>query len=186
LPSRHDATGAQSIMTDFEIAFTLVTLILGLSIVEVLSGLVRTLRRPLPRQGGGLAVLLGVAVICDLTTFWGMVASMRDMMPGFYRALSLGVLVTGVYYVAAGMVFPAADGDLDRHYFAYKRKVLGLVLLCNAPLFVYQLPQWSWETAGFNGGWLLLMLLAIAVRGVRANYVALTALILLYLWMFWA
>ncbi|MES2754345.1 MAG: hypothetical protein V4659_06740, partial [Pseudomonadota bacterium] len=87
-------------MDNFEIAFSLVTLVLGLAIVEVLSGLVRTTRRPDFRQVGWLTPLLGVAVICDLTTFWGMVASMRDMMPGFYKALSLGMLIASVYYVA--------------------------------------------------------------------------------------
>jgi len=113
-------------MDNFEIAFSLVMLVLGLAIVDVLAGLVRTLRRPDIRTVGWLTPLLGVAVICDLTTFWGMIASMRNIMPSLYQSLSIGMLLCSVYYVAAGMVFPPDDTtELNRHYFAYRRASSG-------------------------------------------------------------
>ncbi|MES2754346.1 MAG: hypothetical protein V4659_06745, partial [Pseudomonadota bacterium] len=72
------------------------------------------------------------------------------------------------------------------HYFANKRRVIGLVLACNAPLFLYQLPQWSRETTVLNLVWLALMLATLIAWGKRANYVALSALVLLYIYIFWA
>jgi hypothetical protein len=51
-------------------------------------------------------------------------------------------------------------------------------------VFIYQMPVWTPLTAAVNGAWLALVLLAIVVRPVWANYAVLGALILLYAFMF--
>jgi hypothetical protein len=167
-------------MANFDYAFTLVGLILGLSVTEVLSGLVRTVRKHRFRTIEWLTPLLGLVVICDLTTYWGLIADYRQSMPGLFRALAGGVLITSLYYVAASMVFPDGNTDLNEHYFKYKRGILALVVVCNLLVFASQIARWRPEEYAVNGAWIALMAIAIQVRGVRANYVALGALLIMY------
>ena len=172
-------------MGNFDYAFTLVGLILGLSVTEVLSGLVRTVRKHRLSTIEWLTPLLGLVVICDLTTYWGLIADYRQAMPGLFRALAGGVLITSLYYVAASMVFPVADSDLNEHYFKYKRGVLALVAVCNLLVFASQIARWKPEAYAVNGAWLALVAIAIQARGVRANYAALGALLIMYGIIFW-
>ena len=64
-------------MTDYEFIFALYALLLGLSLVEILSGLGRTLELRFASDAGGerfsigwLTPLLAVFVILDLLSFW--------------------------------------------------------------------------------------------------------------------
>ena len=171
-------------MGEFDFAFTLVGLILGLAVTEVLSGLVRTMRKHDLRTIGWLTPLLGLVVICDLTTFWGMLWAFHRDMPNLYQAMGAGVIATSFYYVAASIVFPGDDTDLDTHYFAYKRKVLGLVVLVNLPVMAYQIPYWILTTYVVSGAWLVLVGIAFAFRSKLINYAGLWGLIALYIYMY--
>jgi len=124
-------------------------------------------------------------VICDLTTYWGLIADYRQAMPDLFKALAGGVLITSLYYVAASLVFPAEDADLNEHYFRYKRTVLALVVVCNLLVFASQPTNWVGDALAVNGTWLALMGVAIFVRGVRTNYAALAALLIMYGVIFW-
>lgn len=172
-------------MGNFDYAFTLVGLILGLSVTEVLGGLVRTVRKHRLNRIEWLTPLLGLVVICDLTTYWGLIADYRQTMPDLFKALAGGVLITSLYYVAASLVFPAEDTDLNDHYFHYKRSVLALVVVCNLLVFASQPANWRPDAFAINGAWLILMGVAMFVRGVRTNYAALGALLVMYGVIFW-
>lgn len=171
-------------MGEFDFAFTLVGLILGLAVTEVLSGLVRTLRKHDFRTVSWLTPMLGLVVICDLTTFWGMLWGFRSNMPNLYQAMGAGVIATGFYYVAASLVFPNDDTDLDQHYFAYNRRVLALVVAVNLPVMAYQIRYWPLIIYLVSGAWLLLMGTAYVARSKLANYLALGSLIALYVYMY--
>lgn len=171
-------------MGEFDFAFTLVGLILGLAVAEVLSGLVRTLRKHDFRTVSWLTPMLGLVVICDLTTFWGMLWGFRGNMPNLYQTMAAGVIATGFYYVAASLVFPSDDTDLDQHYFAHNRKILALIIAVNVPIMVYQIRYWPLIIYFISGAWLFLMGAAIVARTKSANYAALGSLIALYIYMY--
>jgi len=105
-------------------------------------------------------------------------------MPNLYQAMGAGVIATSLYYVAASIVFPSDDTDLDAHYFAYKRKILGLVVAVNLPIMAYQIAYWPLTVYVVSGAWLFLVGMASAVRTKPANYAALGSLIALYVYMY--
>jgi hypothetical protein len=128
-------------MSPFEFVFSLLGLLLGLSLVEVLGGLARTLetrlrlsRRQQQDRGfriGLLTPLLGVFLMLDLISFWRAAWIARDHLPATGTGLFSGLLFTGSYYMAAHLVFPReieSEPDLDAHYFRVRRIVLATVL----------------------------------------------------------
>lgn len=78
----------------------------------------------------------------DLTSFWTTAWAARDLLPVNYLVLMLLLLFTGLYYLAAILVFPeAADSvpDFDEHFHRNKRLVVGAVLLLNLPDMTFDL-----------------------------------------------
>lgn len=177
-------------MTGFEMVFSLVGLVLGLSLVEVLSGLVRTVHARSEVRIGWLTPLLGIWVIGDVSTFWGIAWEVRGLLESVWASLGLGVAITSVYYVAASMVFPTDprdQPDLDVHFWQNKRTVVALVLACNLTVWALALAngaQWSLETAIANALYLAVGLAALVARGRIANTIALCLLIGLIVWSF--
>jgi hypothetical protein len=121
-------------MSAFELDFSLYSLLLGLALAQVLTGLVQTIQSPERIRIGWLTLLLGLFVILDLTSFWTIAWSVREAtVPGFL-ALLYGLVVMGLYYFAASLVFPTRPEDspnLDDHYFRHRRKIIGSVIACN-------------------------------------------------------
>ncbi|WP_294124310.1 hypothetical protein [Sphingomonas sp.] len=121
-------------MSAFDLDFSLYSLLLGLALVQVLSGLVQTVQSPDRVKMGWLTPLLGLFVILDLTSFWTIAWSVRDAAPPGFLALLYGLAVMGLYYFAASLVFPTRPEDyanLDQHFFRYRRIVIGAVIGCN-------------------------------------------------------
>ncbi|MCZ8369489.1 MAG: hypothetical protein O9293_05895 [Porphyrobacter sp.] len=92
-------------MSDFEFVFVLYSLILGLSLVELLNGLGRTLEFKLARQKGDRAFSLGLLtpllalfVILDLLSFWIFAWIVQDHVIA-ERFTVLGVLVFASAYL---------------------------------------------------------------------------------------
>ncbi len=106
-------------MTIFEMVFNLVGLVLGLSLVSVLSGLARTVDARATRRIGWLTPLLGAWVILDVSAFWGLAFELRDLLLNLWPSLLVGVILASVYFLAAALVFPddpRGHPDLDAHY----------------------------------------------------------------------
>jgi hypothetical protein len=175
-------------MSAFEFAFSFFGLILGFTLVEVLSGLVRTTRGPHPSARRlYLTCGLGLFVCLDLITFWSVLFAAREFVPVNALALDLGFLITGVYYWAASMIFPDASEavDLDEHYFRVRRKVAGAVLFCNLAFFAAisaamgRLPPvvGILEAATFD----VLFVALILVRTKRLSAAVLTIILMSYL-----
>lgn len=82
-------------------------------------------------------------VTLQVTSFWGVTWSMRDLLPPtIWQTLGVGVLLAGGYYFAASAVFPEHPHhfeNFDDYYWAHKREVLGIILACGLALQIIAL-----------------------------------------------
>ena len=176
-------------MSAFEFVFSLYGLLLGLSLAEVLRGLARALRRRDEVRIGWLTPMLGLFVTVDLISFWSFAWETRGVLEASFRVLLFGGLASGIYYFAATLVFPASPddwNDLDDHYRAHRRQVLGAVLvvavLTYAGSFALGLrPANLGVSLVYAGIFIALMLAAMIVRGRAASAGLLAALIGMHL-----
>jgi hypothetical protein len=177
-------------MSPFEFVFSLFGLVLGFSLVEVLSGLVKTVKLRGTVRIGWLVPLLGLFVMVDLTSFWSVAWQLREKIPANYAVLLLGLGISGLYYFAASMVFPDKPEDwpdFDLWAAAHKRQVLGGIFVSNlmAATAVFSiLPPGMNLTFFFatNGGLLAVMLASALVKPHWATGVLLAAMLAFYFW----
>lgn len=193
-------------MDDFEFIFALFSLLLGLSMVELLSGLGRALETrftamsadPHSRNSarprfliGWLTPLLAIFVMLDLLSFWMAAWAVRAHLTVSATSLLAVSIFASFYYLAARLVFPSQPEnftDLDTHYFRVRRIVLGLLLaLLIAQLgFYLTIPAMAallthplvWTTTLML---VVLMGAAMVVKNMRWNAILLALLILRYL-----
>jgi hypothetical protein len=177
-------------MSAFEFVFSLFGLLLGFSLVEVLGGLGKVLKSRRHIRTGWLTPLLALFVMVDITSFWTMAWLARDAIPANTASLFTGLVICGLYYLVAILVFPddpAQAGELDSHFFAQKGKVLAGVLACNVLAYSARaVAQGSfgatytpWDWFAF-GAYFAALAAAIFARGQRWNAAFLALLILLY------
>jgi hypothetical protein len=122
-------------MTVFEYVFSLYSLLFGLALAQIFGGFGNSLQERHKIKIGWLTPLLGLFVIVDLTSFWEIGWELRGM-PGrpYFLYLLAGVLLAGIYFLAARLVFPrnfVEWPDFDDYYFLHKQWVIGGILLCN-------------------------------------------------------
>lgn len=135
-------------MSDFEFVFVLYSLLLGLSMVELLGGLGRALEVRFAAEAekerfaiGWLTPLLAVFVMLDLLSFWRAAWVARGDIVVTGATLMAVATFASVYYLASRLVFPSHPegfANLDTHYYRVRRLVLGLLLaLLGAQLAYY-------------------------------------------------
>ena len=125
-------------MTTFEFIFALYSLLLGLALAEILTGLGRAIEHRYASDAadiafelGWLTPLLAVFVILDLLSFWVFAWVAREHLQVSTKTLLAVVAFASCYYLAARLVFPTdpkAFGTLDTHYFRVRRIVM-LILI---------------------------------------------------------
>jgi hypothetical protein len=172
-------------MSPFEFTFSLFGLLLGLSLAEVLGGLARVMKQRKEVQLGWLTPLLGLLVMLDLTSSWALAYSLKEAIPANFLTLVIGLFVTGLYYLAATLVFPDDASkwpDLDDYYFRHKRQVLGGML---ASRVLARAAQFALGAAGWNyfpafAAFVVLALAAMFARGKTANIAILVVFLSLY------
>ena len=185
-------------MSQFEFIFSLYSLLLGLSLVELLSGLGRTVKAKLhvdeeAKSGyriGWLTPLLGLFVMLDLLSFWGAAWAVRDIIAVSGGWMMGTMLFASAYYLAAHLVFPESipkNGDLDPHYFHVRRVVLGvlLALLLVQVTFYFTEPTLyarlvNPTALALTAVLVALMVAAFFVKSKVMNIVVLIALIIRY------
>lgn len=152
-------------MDSFNFVFSLFGLLLGLALAEVLGGFGAALQERRKIRIGWLTPLLGLLVAFDLATFWAWAWASRKVVPAHSIVLLGALIVTGLYYLAARLVFPHDREewpDFDVYYWAHRKWVIGGILLCNALL-------WAGQFAlGFNPFELRMDQVASAVFFVQA------------------
>jgi len=126
-------------MTNFEFVFSLLVILLGLALAEVLGGLARTVkRRPRIRIGWGTC-LLATWVMTETVIFWEIIWRTRNVIPNDSPALFGGFAITALYYFAAAVVWPDDIERLappDEYFMAEKGKAIGAILAAVALSFV--------------------------------------------------
>jgi hypothetical protein len=180
-------------MDAFNFAFSLFAIILGLSLAKVLEGFARALKRRRVVHLGWLTPLLAVFVMLDLTSFWESGWATRKFLTPQYGMLLIGLVMCGLYYIAASIIFPGEFGegreamhgdDFDEHYIEHRRQVLGAILICDlmqiAPIAIIRFADvptrfWFENALQFSA-----LLTGIASRSKRINITVLAALIALY------
>ncbi len=185
-------------MSEFEFVFALYSLVLGLSLVELLTGLGRTLEFKLARDAqdkafriGWLTPLLAVFVILDLLSFWMFAWPVRSLIP-VSTPMVLGVVVfSGAYFLASRLVFPSNPEDfvdLDTHYLRVHRVVFAMliVMVLVQWLFIMAIPVLAEQVLlpvplAITAVLLALMLAAAITRSRKASLVLLALLIARYL-----
>ena len=176
-------------MTVFEFVFSLYSLLFGLALAQVFGGFGNTLQERHKLKVGWLTPLLGLFVILDLTSFWEIGWQMRDIfLRPYFLLLISGVLLAGIYYLAARLVFPrnfVEWPDFDVYYFRHKHWVFGGILLCNLVALAVlaavgspfmRLPLGFASDVTYFG----LLIPLLAVRGKRANIVLLILMLSRY------
>jgi hypothetical protein len=122
-------------MTDFEFAFSLFVILLGLGLAEVFGGVARAMKaRPSLRIGWATG-LLATWTVMRTVLFWRVIWRTRDTFPASSAALLAGVLICGLFYFAGALVFPdALEGrtQLDDYFMQEKAKTIGSLLAANA------------------------------------------------------
>ena len=136
---------------DFDFVFALYSLLLGLSMVELLSGLGRALETRFAAEDGRtkftigwLTPLLAIFVMLDLLSFWSAAWTVRADIAVSGTTLMAVAAFASLYFLAARLVFPSHPegfADLDIHYFRVRRVVLGLLLVLLAAQLGYYLSQ---------------------------------------------
>jgi hypothetical protein len=138
-------------MSSFEFVFSLLVILLGLGLAQVLGGLASAVkRRPALSVGWGSG-LLAAWVMAETVIFWQIIWRARDALPGTSTSLFAGFVVTALYFFAGAMVFPDdldLREDLDDHFMQMKAKVVGAVLAAIALSFLFRqlvLGKASWS-----------------------------------------
>jgi hypothetical protein len=121
-------------MSNFEFVFSLFGLLLGLSLAEVLRGFGRTVQKRRELRIGWLTPMLGLILLLDICSFWVCAWALRAAIPIEYFPMMCGLVICGLYYRVATLVFPHDLDewpDLDAYYVAHKRRVIAGVIGCN-------------------------------------------------------
>ena len=141
-------------MSAIEWLLNLFTLLLGFILVEVLSGLMRTLRARLPSGPGvkadihigWLTPMLGAYVMLNVLLMWGTLWAYSPMIPVGYDTMTLGLILCSFYYFAASMIFPDKPRDwpdVDDWFWLHRRQVLGCILAANIPVMLPDYLVWK-------------------------------------------
>ena len=187
-------------MTDFEFIFVLYALLLGLSLVELLSGLGRTLELHFADEADGgsdgfaigwLTPLMAIFVMLDLMSFWMFAWSIQNFVTVSAVTLLAVMAFASAYYLAARLVFPSDPQrfrKLDTHYFRVSRTIYGILIALVAVQWTYLLsiPQVRDEllspvSVGVTILFVALMAAAMIFRDRRVQAILLVALIARYL-----
>jgi hypothetical protein len=171
-------------MSAFEFFFSFYGLILGLSVVEVITGLVRVFKQRQRVRIGWLTPMLALFVLLDISSFWlAAWFSMQDLDVS-YRMIFIGLVIAGIYYAAASLVTPGDPAewpDFDDFYDSHKRYVLAGIAIANFMAFeVVRMLSDGGVMAWLAGNadprvWIqlilnyLLLLLLILIRNRRIN-----------------
>ena len=171
-------------MTAFEFVFPLFGLLVGLSYTEMLSGLARILKSSHRIRIGWLIPALGLLVLINLTIFWFGAWQMRFMAAPTSGALLLILLIGGMYFLAASLIFPnpGEEGvDLDAHFFATRRRVIGAIAFCNLLGLAIVANEADWRMTAIwwiANGLFLALLAAVALAPGRKMVLGVLAILI--------
>jgi len=128
-------------MSNFEFVFSLLVIILGLGLAEVLGGIARAVKRRETLRIGWGTGLLATWVMTETVIFWEIIWKSRDVLANDSTALFPGLAVTGLYYFAGALVFPDELGgrtSLDDYFMREKARAIGAILAAVVLAFAWR------------------------------------------------
>jgi hypothetical protein len=131
-------------MTEFEFLFSVFGLLIGLTFIEIAIKFADAIDAHSRRPIGVLTPLLAVFVLVDVAGYWLFTWSVRDVIHVRWRTVFVALTVALTYYLSASMIFPRSEAgwkNLDEHYWARKRLVIGGVLLVESATMAWQLTR---------------------------------------------
>ncbi len=123
-------------MNGFDLLFSLLSLLLGLAMAEILGDLGKVIDRRQTMKIGWLTPLLAIVVLLDLGSFWGSAYDYRKVLIANDLSVLAVLAFASVYYLIATLVVPEdLEGvkDLNAHYWRNRRIVVGGIILLNLP-----------------------------------------------------
>jgi hypothetical protein len=174
-------------MSNFEFVFSLFGLLLGLALAEVLGGFGTAIQSRRKVRIGWLTPLLGALVALDLTSFWMVAWSVRDVVPPTYASL-LGGLIVMASIISSRDHLPHEVSewpDYDDYYFEHRKWVLGGMVLCNLIALSLLFALGNNPLQGAAGRWSLALFIpalvaAMFVKDKRTNAVLLFLMVVQY------
>lgn len=123
-------------MNAFSYFLAFYSIVLGLSLVELLAGLARTIDNRRSSRPSRLTLLLALFVTLDLSSYWIQAWWLYQNAPLSMTIITHGLIAAGSYYVAAYLIFPRRYGELPaehpgEHFWDTRRWIFGAVLLTN-------------------------------------------------------
>jgi hypothetical protein len=140
-------------MTDFEFLFSVFGLLIGLTFIEIAIKFADAIDAHSRRPIGVLTPLLALFVMVDVAGFWLFSWSIRNLLHVRWRTVFVGLTVALIYYLSASMIFPRSEGEwknLDEHYWARKRLVIGGILLVESATMAW---QWTRAVPALDDYW---------------------------------
>jgi len=131
-------------MTEFEFLFSVFGLLIGLTFIEIAIKFADAIDAHSRRPIGLLTPLLALFVMVDVAGYWLFSWSIRSLLHVRWRTVFVGLTVALIYYLSASMIFPRSEGawkNLDDHYWARKRLVIGGILLVEGATMAWQLTR---------------------------------------------
>jgi hypothetical protein len=171
-------------MSNFEFVFSLLVILLGLGLAEVLGGLARVVKaRPQVRVGWATG-LLATWTMLRTVSFWRVIWRARDVIPDSSASLLAGFLICGLYYFAGALVFPdqlEGRAGLDDYFLQEKAKAIGALLAAIALAYALRTAlmgwaSWSYMTPPDLGGLALIFVAGSVAMMTRRRGVAIAAL----------
>ena len=186
-------------LTPFELFFSLFGLILGLAVAVLIGSLSDILRERSPIPIGWLTPLLALVLLLDLSTMWVNSYTSLSKIEVAFAPFFGAMLVAGLYFFAANMVFPKNFDQwpsLDVYYFHRSRYVFGGVLLANLGVELmglaisHDLKDFfqSFYRSEVSALWWISLLTLLVVRHRRVQLIGLIIQLLIALYalvMFW-
>jgi len=139
-------------MSVFEYVFSLYSLLLGLALAHLLSGLAKVVEARGKVRLGWPTALLALVMMSSLTIFWEIAWRARDAVPDNSAALFASLIICSLLYFATVLVLPSdaiRRGGLDEHFFSEKGKVLGCLLLANVLAYGSRYALMGWESFAY-------------------------------------
>lgn len=121
-------------MDAFSFVFSLYGLLMGLALAAAIGGFGRALKLRHRIRVGWLSPLIALLITFDITSLWLIAWQNRSAIPISFISLGAGLVIFGIYYLVAQLVFPddiERWPDLDIYYFKHRRLLMGGMYLCN-------------------------------------------------------
>ena len=171
-------------MNDFDLLFSLFSLLFGLAMAEILGDFGKVIDRRKRLKIGWLTPMLALLVLLDLASFWLSAFQDRTLLKANDVSV-IGVMVfAGAYYLIATLVIPEdLDNrtELDGHYWENRRIVVGGIFVLNLANLVAALKtglstlEWGIVTAFYTN-----LAILFRAKSKRVNIIMLAVMISMY------